>query len=134
MVLLSVPALPTAARAGVWRVSPIRLDLGREAKTGVITVINGAEEKLQFQMTAHEWVQDDEGKDVYAESADLVYYPKIMVIEPKEERILRAGIRVPAAAREKAYRLFIEEIPEPRKSPGTSVAIAVRFGVPIFVK
>lgn len=134
LALLSVPAFPTASRAGVWRVSPIRLDLGREAKTGVLTVTNDAEEKLQLQMTAHEWTQDGEGKDVYAESGDLVYYPKIMVVEPREQRILRAGIRVPAAAREKAYRLFVEEIPGPRKPGTTSVAIAVRFGVPIFVK
>jgi fimbrial chaperone protein len=57
-----------------------------------------------------------------------------MIFDKKEERILRAGIRVPAAAKEKAYRLFIEEIPGPRKQQeGTAVAIAIRFGVPIFV-
>ncbi len=134
LVLLAVPAFPPAARGGAWRVSPIRLDLGREAKTGVITVMNDADEKLQVQMAAHEWTQDAEGKDVYAESGDLVFYPKIMVLEAKGERILRAGIRIPAAGREKAYRLFIEEIPGPRTSAGASVAIAVRFGVPIFVK
>lgn len=126
-------ALPAAARGGDWRVSPIRLDLGRAAKTGVITVRNEADEPLRLQMTAHEWTQDAEGKDVYAESGDLVYYPKIMLLGGKEDRILRVGIRVPAAAREKAYRLFVEEIPGPRKAPGASVAIAVRFGVPIFV-
>lgn len=114
--------------------SPIRLDFGRDAKTGIITVMNDAEEELRLQLTAHEWTQDAEGRDVYAESGDLVYYPKMMVVDGKSERIVRAGFRVPAAAREKAYRLFIEEIPAPRKSAGTNVAIAVRFGVPVFVK
>jgi len=57
-----------------------------------------------------------------------------MILEPKEEKILRAGIRVPAAAKEKTFRLFIEEIPGPRKAEGVNVAIAIRFGVPIFVK
>ncbi len=126
-------ALPAAARAGDWRVSPIRLDLGRAAKTGVITVRNEADEPLRLQVNAHEWTQDAEGKDAYAESGDLVYYPKILLLGAMEDRILRVGIRVPAAAREKAYRLFVEEIPGPRKSPGASVAIAVRFGVPVFV-
>lgn len=134
LALWGLAVFPSASRAGQWRVSPIRLDLGRDAKTGAITVVNEAEEKLQVQMSAHEWTQDAEGKDVYTESGDLVYFPRIAVIEGKEQRILRAGIRVPAAAREKAYRLFIEEIPGPRTSPGTGVAIAVRFGVPIFVK
>jgi fimbrial chaperone protein len=57
-----------------------------------------------------------------------------MTIEPKEDRILRAGIKIPAVAKEKTYRLFVEEIPEPKKSEGVNVAIAIRFGVPIFVK
>lgn len=134
LALLAVPVVPTAARGGEWRVSPIRLDLGREAKTGVLKVMNDAEERLQLQVAAYEWTQDTEGKDRYEESGDLVYYPKIMTLGGKEERILRAGIRVPATGQEKAYRLFIEEIPQPRKPAGASVAIAVRFGVPIFVK
>jgi fimbrial chaperone protein len=37
-------------------------------------------------------------------------------------------------AKEKTYRLFIEEIPGPRKAEGVNVAVAIRFGVPIFVK
>lgn len=134
LALLSVLVHPPAAQGGEWRVAPIRLDLGREAKTGVVTVINDADEKLQVQMTASEWTQDGEGKDRYAESGDLVFFPKIMVLGGREERILRAGIRVPAVKEEKAYRLFIEEIPGPKKSEGASVAIAVRFGLPVFVK
>lgn len=134
LALLSVPAFAAAVRGGEWRVSPIRLDLGRDAKTGVLTVINEGDEKLQFQMSAREWTQDAEGKDAYEDSGDLVYYPKIMAVDGKSERIVRAGLRVPAAGKEKAYRLFIEEIPAPRKSSGASVAIAVRFGVPVFVK
>ncbi|MGE5662945.1 MAG: molecular chaperone, partial [Deltaproteobacteria bacterium] len=63
--------------------SPIRLDLGRDAKTGVVTVMNDGEEKLQLQISAPEWTQDAEGKDVYAESADLVYYPKMMAVDGK---------------------------------------------------
>ena len=60
--------------------------------------------------------------------------PKIMTIDKKEDRIIRAGIKALAVAREKTYRLFIEEIPEPKKAEGASVAIAIKFGVPIFVK
>lgn len=132
--LAIILAYPPAAPAGEWRVSPIRLELGREARSGVITVVNEKPERLQVQMKAFEWLQDGEGKDRYEETADLLFFPKIIVFEKNEERIIRAGIRVPAAKTEKTYRLFIEEIPEPRKAQGASVAIAVRFGVPVFVK
>ncbi len=123
------------ALAGEWRVSPIRLELDRKVKSGVLSVINEGGEKLLVQIRAFEWTQDEEGKDQYAETADLVFFPKIMTLEKGEERMIRTGIRVPAAGREKTYRLFIEEIPEPRKGgEGTNVTVAIRFGVPIFVK
>jgi len=133
-VFLFLLLLPVAALAGDWRVSPIRLDLGRDAKSGAITVANDADERLQVQMKAFEWTQDAEGKDRYEETGEILFFPRLMILEPKEEKILRAGIRVPAVAKEKTFRLFIEEIPGPRKAEGVNVAVAIRFGVPIFVK
>lgn len=126
--------LPVTARAGDWRVSPIRLDLGRDAKSGAVTVSNDSDDRLQVQMKAFEWTQDPDGKDRYIETGEILFFPRLMILEGKEEKILRAGIRVPAAAKEKTYRLFIEEIPGPRKEEGANVAVAIRFGVPIFVK
>jgi fimbrial chaperone protein len=134
LFLLLFLLLPVAARAGDWRVSPIRLDLGRDAKSGAVTVVNDSDDRLQVQMKAYEWTQDAEGKDRYDETGEILFFPRLMILEGKEEKILRAGIRVPAAAKEKTYRLFIEEIPGPRKAEGVNVAVAIRFGVPIFVK
>jgi P pilus assembly chaperone PapD len=43
--LLTVALLcPSAARSGEWRVAPIRLEFGRDAKSGVLTVVNEAAE------------------------------------------------------------------------------------------
>jgi fimbrial chaperone protein len=125
---------PRTARASEWRVSPIRLELGRDAKSGVISVINEGSGRLQVQMKAFRWEQDADGKDQYTESNDIIFFPKIMIFDKPEERILRAGIKMPAGTKEKTYRLFIEEIPEPKKSDAASIAVAIRFGVPIFVE
>ncbi len=134
VIVLFLYSIPSISLAGEWRVTPIRLDLGREARSGVITVINEMDGRLQVQMKAFEWTQDEEGKDKYAETNDILFFPRMLLFEKNEERIIRAGIRMPPATREKTYRLFIEEIPEPRKTEGANVAIAIRFGVPIFVK
>ncbi len=124
----------SSTHAGEFRVTPIRLDFEKGAKSGVITIINEGEERLTVQMRAFEWSQDSEGKDQYTETNDIIFFPRLMTLEKKEEKILRAGIRVPATLKEKTYRLFIEEIPGPRKSEGVNIAIAIRFGVPIFAK
>jgi fimbrial chaperone protein len=122
------------AGAGEWRVSPIRLELGSDARSGMVSVINESSGRFQVQMKACLWEQDAEGKDQYTETNDLVFFPKIMIFDKAEERALRVGIKTPAAVKEKTYRLFIQEIPEPKKADGTSVAVTIRFGVPIFVK
>jgi len=125
---------PSFASSGEFRVTPIRLEFDRGAKSGVITVLNEGDEKLHVQMRAFEWTQDTDGKDQYADTNDLIFFPRMMVLEKKEERIIRAGVKIPATTREKTYRLFIEEIPGPQKAEGVNVAITIRFGVPIFAK
>lgn len=131
----SLCAIPL--RAGDFAVSPIRLELGAAARSGVITVKNEDKEKLSFQLQAMEWTQDASGKDQYSDSRDLVFFPKIMTIAPGEESLIRVGARTPLVATEKTYRLFIEELPgaPDKAAEGKSVKINVliRFGAPIFV-
>jgi len=112
------PLLPAIAWAGEWRVTPIRLDLGKDAKNSAVTVFNRVGERLQVQMDAMEWTQDAEGKDRYKETRDILFFPRIMIFDRKGEKILRAGIKIPAIEKEKTYRLFIEEIPGPGKRKG----------------
>jgi fimbrial chaperone protein len=131
---LCILLLPVLAFSGEFRVSPIRLELDRANRNGTVTVVNEAEEKLNVQMKAFEWSEDGDGKDQYTETNDIIFFPRIMTVEKKEERVLRAGIKIPATTKEKTYRLFIEEIPNAQKGEGVNVAITIRFGVPIFVK
>lgn len=134
VVFLSLALLPQIVHAGEWQVIPIRLDLGATAKSGVLTVKNRSEETLNVQLKAYEWIQDNEGKDRYEETTDLIFMPKIATLDKLGEQVVRVGIKIPATAKEKTYRLFIEEIPKPRKAESSSISIAIRFGVPIFVK
>ncbi len=128
--------LPVTAFSGQWRVAPARVFLDRTAKSSVITVINEGEEKVNLQCKAMEWTQDPAGKDIYKESNDLVFFPRILLLEKGEQKIIRAGIKMPATTREKTYRLFIEEIPQPKKITADSaqLTVAIRFGVPFFIR
>jgi fimbrial chaperone protein len=123
------------AFAGVFAVNPVRLDLGPRARSGVVTVTNEGEEKLNFQLQVMEWTQDAAGKDEYKETRDLIFFPKILAVEAGEEGIVRVGIRAPAVGNEKTYRLFLEELPGSRKpveGNGAQINLLIRFGAPIF--
>lgn len=130
-------ALPLAAAAGNFGVSPIRIDLDTQARTGAVTVTNDDSGPLRLQVRLAEWTQDAEGRDVYKDSEELVYFPRLVSMGRDEQRLLRVGLRTPPQPREKTYRLFVEELPAPPE-PGTEatsrVAIAVRFGVPVFLR
>lgn len=136
LLLTPLSAALTPAMAGEFRVTPIRLDFSRNVKSGVLTVINEGQEKITMQISVMEWSQDAQGKDQYTPTSDLVFYPKIMTVEPAEQQVIRAGSKGQPPAREKTYRLFIEEIPAQKKpEEGSSqVNIVIRFAPPVFVR
>ncbi|HOP39445.1 MAG TPA: fimbria/pilus periplasmic chaperone, partial [Geobacteraceae bacterium] len=126
-----------AAQAGQWRVTPIRVNFERGARIGTVNVRNDGDTPMNFQVKAMAWTQDTEGKDRYEETNELIFFPKLLAIPPHEERVIRIGLRGPGGgAKEKTYRLYVEEVSPPRKDPnagGATVAVNVRFAVPLFV-
>ena len=126
-----------AAMASEYTVSPMRMELDRDARSTVVTLTNNGDDRIEFQLSASEWTQDADGKDRYSETREIVFFPKMLSIEPNEQRVVRVGIRSIPAATERTFRLFIEKIPAPSAQPqgiGARVAINFRFGLPIFVK
>lgn len=135
LLLLGLVLFPGPVFPGQFSVSPITLEFEPGAKTGVVTVANDEDRPLQIQVKAFEWLQDAQGADQYTETDDILFFPKIMLINKKDERLLRVGLKNPPMAREKTYRLFMEEIPDPGSAgEGTRIRVAIRFGIPIFVK
>lgn len=125
--------LPYSAVAGEWRVIPIRLDFSKKEKSGVVTVKNTGDEALHVSISAKAWSQDEMGKDIYEEASDIVFFPKVLMIKPKSERVVRVGIKAPAVKQEKAYRLFLTE-QKPPSQDSSQVAVALRFGIPVFAE
>ncbi len=122
--------------AGDFTVNPIRLELGAAARSGVIEIRNESKDRLSFQLQALEWTQDATGKDQYADTQDLVFFPKIMAIEPGTQGLVRVGTKNAVVPTERTYRLFIEELPGVAKTPeggSAQINVLIRFGAPIFV-
>lgn len=122
-----------SAVAGDFRVYPITAHLGGE-RTARFTVANDAQEKLSASVEAKLWTQDENGRDVYGETSDLIYFPYMLQVPPGTERTVRVGIKMAPTDVERCYRLFIEEIPQPRQEPGAAVSVNIRFGAPVFVQ
>ncbi len=128
--------------AADFQIQPTTLELAGGVKSGAFSVINNGNESINFQVSVKEWTQDANGKDVYEDTKDIVFFPKIMTTGPNEQRAIRIGLKAPLSVNEKTYRLFVEEIPSPKKGQETKeqgkikagITIAFRFATPIFVK
>ena len=142
VLALSLLAFPVSgACAGGFYVVPTSLELGKGAQSGSFAVVNSADRKLDFKVSVQSWAQDAEGRDVYAETQEVVFFPKIMTVEPNDRRTIRVGVKGAPPAREKAFRIFVEEIPRPGEGQvarfeqgnvSASIALAYRFSIPIF--
>ena len=133
--LLSMLLLtPTDALTAEWRVTPLRLSFDRNVRSSAITITNESAENLHLSVNAVEWSQDSGGVDVYEETAEIIFFPKTLIIPSKQERVIRTGIRAPNGSNEKTYRLFLREVADPQKTGSTAVALTLQFGVPIFIK
>ena len=124
-----------STQAAEFAVSPIKLFFDRQTRSAVVTVSNNAEQPLVVQMNLARWTQDAKALDVYTDSEDFQFFPRIMTIPPKDRRAIRIGVRVPPPGNDEfTYRLFISEVLEQQeKSAASTVRLAFRFALPIFV-
>lgn len=124
---------PPAVEAG-FRVYPVRVDLDRSSRSGAVTIANDGSEPLSFQLNAFAWSQDGEAKDKYRETADLVFFPKLFVVDPGGAQVVRVGTKLPSPVSEKTYRLHIAQMPEKNRGEGSQVSMLIRFELPVYIK
>lgn len=125
----------TAAFAGQWGVSPTRLDIDAESRSPVLTIINSDKTPLKIQARLMSWTQDNDGKEVLAESKDLVFFPRQMTIQGKDEGSIKIGSLKPiVTASEKTYRIIVEEIPErSKRTEKMSLSFTTKMSIPIYI-
>lgn len=127
-----------AAHAADFAVSPMLVEFGRGVRSAEITVRNLDQQPIRFQVQGADWSQDESGKNVYADSNTLIWFPRALELGPGEDRIIRVGVRAMPAAQEQAYTLFLKEVPvvagpESGRQPGAEVKLVLSVSVPIFV-
>lgn len=118
-----------AAFAGTFQVNPVNVVLPADKAATSLSIKNGSSEPVAVRVTALRWTQQD-GKDVRADTNDIIASPPIFTIAPNGSQLVRVGLRsrTPGAA----YRIILEEIPKP-KSNTTGINVALRLDLPLYV-
>ena len=132
IIALSVNAV---SMAGTFSVSPVRVNLSAQQKVASLTVLNQGQEATTIQLEVLAWSQDQDGKDVFEPTKNILANPPVFTIAPNSSQVIRLGLRKPALGQsEESYRLFLQEVPPPPKEGFNGLSIALRLSIPVFVQ
>ncbi|HEY1138527.1 MAG TPA: fimbria/pilus periplasmic chaperone [Xanthomonadaceae bacterium] len=135
-VLLALLLALPSAYAGNYGVSPLDFQLTQQRRSDVLTITNEDKAPISLRVRAMRWTQDAQGADVYEESSDLMFFPKRLDLQPGDKKIVRLGVGAVAQDSERAYRLFVDELPRPEDpdaGKGARLSVLVSIGVPVFL-
>jgi fimbrial chaperone protein len=120
-------------RAANLEISPVLVELGPKATNATVTVRNAGTTSVRYQVYAMAWTEPSIGETKLVPSKDLAAFPPLFALGPGEERKVRVGPTVAPGADERAWRLFVEELPSTLEGKkGAQIAIRTRFAIPVF--
>lgn len=135
LILLCLAALwpPDAVEAGQLKVSPIRVELDADRPLGVITVGNPSDQPVLLHLRISEWNHLG-GHDVFSDTRDVLLNPMIFELQPQQEQLVRIGlIRPNTSQRERAFRLFVQEVPAGPAVQKRRIATYLKISLPVFL-
>jgi fimbrial chaperone protein len=128
-----VPSAP--AFAATFSVNPTQIALSARVTSSLLTLRNESDETLRFQLSAFNWTQGVRGEIQLAPTDEVIFFPALLTLAPKEERRIRVGTTAIAGAQEKTYRVFVEELPSTDAGrAGAAVRVLTKMGIPVFVR
>ena len=135
-ILASMAALglPSAqAIAGTFSLSPVRVDLGAQSTTGVVTLRNQEDQPVVVQAEVSLWQQSAAG-DELSPTRDVLVTPAVFTIPPNGAQVVRVALRREADPRvELSYRLILTEVPQQAAAGFTGLNMALQMSLPVFV-
>lgn len=137
MLLGAFAVAMRGSQAADFSVSPMILEFRPGVRSAEIEVRNLDQQPIRFQVRGADWSQDESGKNIYADSKSLIWFPRALELAPGESRIIRVGVRATPASQEQAYTLFLDEVPveaaQAEKARGAQVRLLLSISVPVFV-
>lgn len=121
------------ASAATFTVDPTQIFLSGRTGSVLLTLRNDSSETLQFQLSVFAWQQSASGQMELEPTEDIVFFPTLLTLKAKETRRVRVASATPQDAREKTYRVFVEELP-PTGASTSGVRVLTKMGIPIFVR
>src|SRR5919205_254856 len=122
------------AGAASLQVTPLLIEVAPPGSTSTLTLRNESPRPISAQVRVFRWTQAN-GQDVLEPTDAVVASPPLVSLAPRVNyavRIVRTN-RQPVA-KEEAYRLIADELPDPSRQRSGTINIVLRHSVPVFFK
>ena len=131
MLALIWPLLETAGMSS-FAVNPVRIDLSESHLVSAVRVTNQGPVDAVIQIESVSWSQNH-GENIYTPTRELLVNPPIFNLPVGKSQIVRVGlIKALDSESEKAYRIFLQEVPNASDGEFTGLRVLLRIGVPVF--
>jgi fimbrial chaperone protein len=132
-VLAALFASPGAVlQAASLQVAPVLVEVPAPGAASTLKLRNEGTKPINAQIRIFRWTQAN-GADVLTPTDDVAASPPLASINPGTDytvRIVRTSKE--PVSQEEAYRLLIDELPEPSSGSAAMVNIELRYSVPVF--
>lgn len=121
-----------AATILLWPIDPW---LAADANATELWIQNQGNSATTMQVRIVRWKQED-GHERYAAQQDVVASPPIVTIGTGSKQLIRLIKQAPVPAGvEQAYRIIVDEIPQPdaKAEPAIGLKLQMRYSIPLFV-
>ena len=128
-------ALALPALAGVFSVTPVRINLAPRDRAAAVTITNDGDDELVMQADIYTWAQKPGGEDDLALSEDLILSPPILKLAPRSRQVVRlARVKMVNSDKQQFYRLIVREVPEAKPAgKDVQLQVALAFSLPVFI-
>ena len=133
MIAAAVLASTVPVDASNFSIDRTRVELSRDHTSEVITILNRSTEPLRLQVTGFRWSQAAGEPMVLDPTDEIVFFPTVLQVEPGASRQVRVGYLGTPGARERTYRIILEELPPATTGSDNLVRVLTRLNVPVFV-
>jgi fimbrial chaperone protein len=130
-LLATCSSMAAPSSAASLQVSPVLLEITAPGAAAVLTLRNNRKRPITTQVRVFRWIQEA-GEERLEPTADVVASPPAVELSQDQDYVVRVvrTTKRPIEG-EEAYRLFIDELPEPRQQART-VTFVLRHSIPVF--
>ena len=128
-------ALTGLAFAAAFTVNPMQVRLSPRSTSQLVTITNQANQEIRFEIKAFAWDHDETDAMKLDPTGDITFFPNVLTLAPGKQQRVRVGTTTAFGATERAYRIFVEELPQGpgAAAPPTAIAMRTRIGIPVFL-